>query len=63
MVFFILHCQQTACIAANDGRRVEDSRVRNDNRTTRPVKLIATCGLFDMDDPQPAITVTLADED
>lgn len=29
--------------------------VRNDNRRARLVKLIATCGALDMDDPQPAI--------
>ncbi|MGB7769434.1 MAG: DUF6573 family protein [Verrucomicrobiia bacterium] len=37
--------------------------VRNDNRAPRLVKLIATCGAFDMDDSQPAITVMLPDED
>ena len=37
--------------------------VRNDNRAPRLVKLIATCGALDMDDPQPAITVMLPDED
>ena len=37
--------------------------VRNDNRAARLVKLIATCGPLDMDDPQPAITVMLPDED
>ena len=37
--------------------------VRNDNRRARPVKLIATCGPRDIDDPQPAITVMLPDED
>ena len=31
--------------------------VRNDNRAARLVKLIATCGPLDMDDPQPGITV------
>jgi hypothetical protein len=38
--------------------------VRNSN-TERPrlVKLIATCGPLDIDDPQPAITVMLPDED
>ena len=36
--------------------------VRNDNRRARLVKLIATCGALDMDDPQPAITVMLPDE-
>ena len=37
--------------------------VRNDDRTARLVKLIATCGPLDLDDPQPTITVSLPDED
>ena len=37
--------------------------VRNDDRAARLVKLVATCGAMDMDDPQPAITVILPDED
>ena len=37
--------------------------VRNDNRAAKLVKLIATCGPLDIDDPQPAITVALPDED
>jgi hypothetical protein len=37
--------------------------VRNDNRGARLIKLIATCGPLDIDDPQPAITVMLPDED
>ena len=37
--------------------------VRNDNHRAKLVKLIATCGPLDMDDPQPAITVQLPDED
>jgi len=37
--------------------------VRNDNRGARLVKLIATCGPLDIDDPQPAITVMMPDED
>ena len=37
--------------------------VRNDNRAARLVKLIATCGPLDMDDPQPAITLMMPDED
>jgi hypothetical protein len=37
--------------------------VRNDNRAAKLVKLIATCGALDMDDPQPAITIMLPDED
>ena len=37
--------------------------VRNDNRAAKLIKLIATCGALDMDDPQPAITIMLPDED
>ncbi len=37
--------------------------VRNDNRRPPLIKLIATWGAFDIDDPQPAITVMLPDED
>ena len=37
--------------------------VRNDNRAPRLVKLIATCAPLDIDDPQPAITVMMPDED
>jgi hypothetical protein len=37
--------------------------VRNDNHAARLVKLIATCGPLDMDDPQPAIPVIMPDED
>src|SRR5208283_458262 len=37
--------------------------VRNDNRAPRLVRLTAVCGPLDIDDPQPAITVLLLDED
>jgi hypothetical protein len=37
--------------------------VRNDDRAAKLVKLIATCGPLDIDDPSPAITVMLPDED
>ena len=37
--------------------------VRNDNGKPRLVKLIATCGPLDIDDPQPAITVMIPGED
>jgi hypothetical protein len=37
--------------------------VRNDNDRPRLVKLVAACGPLDMDDPQPAITVMMPDED
>ena len=37
--------------------------VRNDNRAARLVKLIAQCGPLDIDEPAPAITVMMPDED
>ena len=36
--------------------------VRNDNHRSRLVKLIATCGPLDIDDPAPAITLQMPDE-
>jgi hypothetical protein len=37
--------------------------VRNDNQRAKLVKLIAQCGPLDIDDPKPAITVMMPDED
>lgn len=37
--------------------------VRKDNRAARLLKLAATCGPPDIDDPVPAITVMMPDED
>ena len=37
--------------------------VRNDNHRAKLVKLIAQCGPLDIDDPQPAITILMPDED
>jgi hypothetical protein len=37
--------------------------VRNDNTRSRLVKLVAQCGPLDIDDPAPAITVMMPDED
>jgi hypothetical protein len=37
--------------------------VRNDNHRAKLIKLIAQCGPLDIDDPQPAITVMMPDED
>ena len=37
--------------------------VKNDHRPARLVKMIATCGALDIDDPQPAITLMMPDED
>lgn len=48
---------------SGQGRLLFAHYARNDNRRLKLVKLIATCGALDMDDPQPAITVMLLDED
>jgi hypothetical protein len=37
--------------------------VRNDNFRSRLVKLVAVCTPLDIDDPQPAVTVMMPDED
>jgi hypothetical protein len=37
--------------------------VRNDDVRSRLVKMVAVCGPLDIDDPQPAITVMMPDED
>ena len=37
--------------------------VRNDNHRARLVKLIAVCGPTDIDEPAPAITLMMTDED
>ena len=37
--------------------------VRNDNHRAKLVKLIAICSALDMDDPQPALTLMMPDED
>jgi hypothetical protein len=54
-----------AIIRARDGvERIPVALyVRNDNRAARLIKLVATCGPLDIDDPQPAITVMMPDED
>ncbi|HEV2693405.1 MAG TPA: DUF6573 family protein [Verrucomicrobiae bacterium] len=36
--------------------------VRNDNRKPKLIKLIAVCSALDIDDPQPAITILLPEE-
>ena len=36
---------------------------QSDTERPRLIKLIATCGPLDIDDPQPAITVMMPDED
>ena len=37
--------------------------VRNDKHRAKLVKLIATCSALDIDDPQPALTLMMTDED
>jgi len=37
--------------------------VRNDNRRAKPVGIVVECGACDIDDPSPAITVMMPDED
>ena len=37
--------------------------VRNSNKAPRLIKLVAMCGALDIDDPKPAITIMLPDED
>ena len=37
--------------------------VRNGSRRPRLIKLIATCGALDFDDPRPALTIAMPDED
>ena len=37
--------------------------VRNDNKAPRLIKLVAMCGPLDIDDPRPAITIMLTNED
>jgi hypothetical protein len=37
--------------------------VRNDNRAAKLIKLVAVAGPLDIDDPAPAITVMMPDED
>lgn len=36
--------------------------VRNDDKASRLIKLVAMCGALDIDDPEPAITIMLPDE-
>ena len=61
----IVHMVRFAILRARPGadRIPAALYVRNDNRSARLVKLIATCGPLDIDDAQPAITIMLPDED
>jgi hypothetical protein len=37
--------------------------VRNDSRAAKLIKLVAHCGPLDLEDPRPAITIMMPDED
>ena len=44
--------------AASGKNRLQfELQVRNNNRSSRLVKLIATCGQLDVDDPQPTANI------
>src|SRR5206468_2748979 len=64
-IVWMLRCAILAPIHMTDNRsRVMFSLyVRNDNRGPRLVELRAVCGPLDIDEPQPAITVMMPDED
>lgn len=55
--FAILRARPGAC------RLIVALYVRNDDQRPRLVKLIATAGAMDIDNPAPAITVMLPEED
>jgi hypothetical protein len=50
-------------IRAGETRLRFELHVRNDNRDARLVNLVAACGPVDIDDPAPAITVMMPNED
>jgi hypothetical protein len=50
-------------LSGSDDRIAYALYVANDNRRAKLVKLTATCGPLDMDDPQPAITIMMPGED
>jgi hypothetical protein len=65
----ILHMLRYAIESSRPGQQQITVRVyvrvyvRNTNRAARPVTLKALCGPLDIDDPQPAITIMLPEED
>ncbi len=61
-ILWMLKCAIAGASAGLD-RMAFSVYVRNNNRAPRPRKLHAQCGPLDIDDPQPAITVMLPDED
>jgi hypothetical protein len=58
MLRYAMKCSREGC-----NRTPVQVYVRNDNRSPRLVKLVAVCDALDMDDPQPAITIMMPDED
>ena len=58
MLRFAIKRSQPGC-----DRVLVELYVRNDNLTPKLVKLVATCGPLDIDDPKPAITIMMPDED
>ena len=64
--FAIIRANGRACSplrADSPHRLIVALYVRNDDLRSRLVKLVATAGAKDIDDPSPAITVMLPDED
>ena len=61
-IVWMLRCSLGKAQAGQD-RLPFSLYVRNDNRRAKLIRLAATCGPKDIDDPQPAITVMLPDED
>lgn len=58
MLRFAIQCRRNQC-----DHLTFELCVRNDNLRPAVVKLVAVCGPLDKDNPQPAITVMLPDED
>ena len=58
MLRYAMKCSREGC-----NRIPVSVYVRNDNRSPRLVKLVAVCDALDIDDPQPAITLMMPDED
>jgi hypothetical protein len=61
----ILWALRAAILRSGAGcnRLTVELNVRNDNRASRLVELIATCGPLDRNNPRPAISVMLSNED
>lgn len=61
--FAIIRMRATRAAAPDPSRVPVALYVRNGNSPARLVNLVAVCGPLDVDDPRPAITVMLPDED